>query len=163
MRSPANRRPLRQLAFLVVASLVLTAGSCDDDEPTGPASAAGTYVLASIQEQGSAECTIGTTGCTLNNTGTDVIVIGDGTLELLANGTFALSVDVTTNGVDDVEGAAGTWVRTQTGVTLTVTGVPVSLTGTFSSAAATELVFVLPANLFSQAASGNVTITFEKQ
>jgi hypothetical protein len=144
--------------------LVLSLGACnDDDDPTGPPSAADTYLLASIEQQGYAECTIGTTGCTLNETGSEVIVVESGVLALETNTTFTLVVSGTTDGVDDVLGSlAGNWVQTQTGVTLNVTGVGVPLTGTFSSSAQDELVFVVPGSAFNST-TGTVTVTFDRQ
>lgn len=150
------------LAVAAVALSLVVAGCDDDDEPTGPASAADTYALASIEEDGFAACTIGATGCTLNGT-TDVIVVESGTLDLQENGNFTLTVSGTRNDVDeDLGSAAGTWVRTSNGVTLTITGVPVPLTGTFSSSAEDELVFVIPGTLF-ESASATVTVVFDRQ
>ncbi|HSJ64254.1 MAG TPA: hypothetical protein VK922_10225 [Gemmatimonadaceae bacterium] len=156
-------RSLRRIALLALVSVAVTACD-DDDDPTGPPSAAGTYNIASIQQEGLAACTLGTTGCTIENTGTEVIVVEDGQLVLSANGTFTIVVNGTVDDVDEELGSAsGTWVRTQNGVTLTVTGFPVPVAGTFSTAAAEELVFTVPASLFSDTATGNVTITFDKQ
>jgi hypothetical protein len=156
-------RSLRRIALLALVSVAVTACN-DDDDPTGPPSAAGTYDLASIQQQGSAACTLGTTGCTLQNTGTEVIVVEDGQLVLSANGSFTIEVNGTVDGVDEVLGSAtGTWVRTTNGVTVTITGLTVPLTGTFTTAAANELSFTVPASLFATSATGNVTVLFDKQ
>jgi len=163
-------RPLMKHGFahrfvaIGAVGLVLSLGACnDDDDPTGPPSAADTYLLASIEQQGYAECTIGTTGCTLNETGSEVIVVESGVLALETNTTFTLVVSGTTDGVDDVLGSlAGNWVQTQTGVTLNVTGVGVPLTGTFSSSAQDELVFVVPGSAFNST-TGTVTVTFDRQ
>lgn len=146
----------------VVLSLFV-AGCDDDDEPTGPPSAADSYALVTIEEEGFAECTIGATGCTLNGTGTDVIVVESGTLNLQENGSFTLTVSGTLNDVDEELGtAAGTWVRTSNGVTLNITGVPVPLTGTFTSSAEDELVFVIPGSLLDTS-SATVTVVFDRQ
>lgn len=156
---------VRRLVVAATVGLALSVAACDDDDddPTGPPSAADTYVIASIEQEGSAECTLGTTGCTLSETGTEVVVLEEGVLNLDDDGSFTLVVSGTTDGVDDVLGSAsGTWVRTQSGVTLNVTGVPVPLSGTFSSSAEDELVFVVPATLFSST-SGAVTVTFDRQ
>jgi hypothetical protein len=151
------------VAAAALALSLFVAGCDDDDDPTGPPSAADTYVLVSIEEDGFAECTIGATGCTLNGSTTDVIVIESGTLNLQENGTWSLTVNGTRNDVDEELGtASGTWVRTSNGVTLTVTGVPVPLTGTFTSSAEDELVFVVPGTLF-ETTSATVTVTFDRQ
>ena len=164
MRNLRTPRFMRHLAHVALAGLVLSVAACDDDDPTAPPSAAGTYALASIQQTGSAECTLGATGCTLENTGSEVIIVDDGTLTLLANGSFTIAVNGSVDGVDEqLGGSAGTWVRTQNGVTLNITGLGVPLTGTFSSSAEDELVFTIPASLFSTSASGNVVVTFDKQ
>jgi hypothetical protein len=154
------RRSASRFALLVAAFAVVAA--CSDDDPVSPPAADGTYLLASIQEQGLAACTIGASGCTLANTGTDVIVVGDGTLVLLPAGTFSLVVNGSTNGTDEELGsAAGTWVRTQTGVTLSFSGLPITLPGTIDASG--DITFVVSAALFSPSASGNVTIRFDKQ
>jgi hypothetical protein len=71
-------------------------------------------------------------------------------------------VNGSTNGTDEELGrAAGTWVRTGTGVTLNIPGLPVALTGTIDGSG--DITFIVPATLFSSAASGNVTIRFDKQ
>ena len=153
-----------RLAAVAVASLVLATTACDDDDPVSPPAADGTYLLSSIEQQGSAACTIGATGCTLSNTGTEVIVVDDGTLALAANGTFTLVVNGSVDGVDEELGeATGTWVRTASGVTLNIPGLGVPLTGTFTSAAVDELEFIVPGALFSAGTTGTVTIEFEKQ
>lgn len=155
---------VRRLAAVATVLLALTVSACDDDDdPAGPASAADTYLIASIEQQGFPECVLGSTGCTLNDTGTEVVVLESGVLDLAANGTFTLVVSGTIDGVDEELGTAGgTWTRTQTGVTLNATGVPIPLTGTFSSAAEDELVFVLPGSVFG-AGTGTVTVTFDRQ
>jgi hypothetical protein len=164
MRYLVSPRSLHRLGLVVMASLLASTTACDDDDdPTGLPSAAGTYELSIIEETGFAACTLGTTGCTLNNTGTEVVIVDDGTLALSANGSFTIVVNGSTDGVDEELGsAAGTWVRTQNGVTLNVTGIAVPLTGTLSSNG-DLLVFTIPASLFSSQASGNVTVTFDKQ
>lgn len=164
MRYAKKNGFVRRLASVSTILLALAVSACDDDDdPAGPASAADTYLIASIEQQGFPECVVGTTGCTLNDTGTEVVVLEEGVLDLDANGTFTLVVSGTTDGVDDVLGSiGGTWTRTQTGVTLNITGVAVPLTGTFSTAAEDELVFVVPGSVFS-AGTGTVTVTFDRQ
>jgi hypothetical protein len=153
-----------RLAAVVAASLVLATTACDDDDPVSPPAADGTYLMSSIEQQGSAACTLGATGCTLVNTGTEVIVVDDGTLALAANGTFTLVVNGSVDSVDEELGAAaGTWVRTASGVTLNIPGLGVPLTGTFTSAAADELEFIVPGSLFSAGTTGTVTIGFDRQ
>jgi hypothetical protein len=84
-------------------------------------------------------------------------------LALETNTTFTLVVSGTTDGVDDDLGSlAGNWVQTQTGVTLNVTGVGVPLSGTFSSSAQDELVFVVPGSVFNST-TGTITVTFDRQ
>lgn len=153
----------RHLAIVATASLALSVAACDDDdEPTGPASAAGTYNLTTIEQEGFAACTIGASGCTLNDTGTDVIVVEDATLVLSANGTFTFSANGTLNGVDEeITGAAGTWTRTQTGVTLTIPGEP-SVTATFTSAAEDELEAVITGDVLGSTVP-TITLTFDRQ
>ena len=156
---------VRRLVAAATVGLALSVAACgdDDDDPTGPPSAADTYVIASIEQEGYAECTLGTSGCTLNETGSEVVVLEEGVLNLDDDGSFTLVVSGTTDGVDHVLGSvSGTWVRTQSGVTLNATGVPVPVSGTFSSSAEEELVFLVPATLFSST-SGAVTVTFDRQ
>ena len=164
MRSLMKHGFAHRFVAIGAVGLVLSLGACDDDDdPTGPPSAADTYLLASIEQQGYAECTLGTTGCTLNETGSEVIVVESGVLALETNTTFTLVVSGTTDGVDDDLGSlAGNWVQTQTGVTLNVTGVGVPLTGTFSSSAQDELVFVVPGSAFNST-TGTITVTFDRQ
>ena len=162
MRALGTHNALRKLALIAFAGLALTACD-DDDDPVAPPSAEGTYALATIEQEGFAACTIGASGCTLNDTGTEVIVLEDGTLTLAANGTFTLAANGTVDGVDEVLGtASGTWVRTQSGVTLTVTGVAVPVSGTFTGSGVDELEFVLPGSLFNTTSS-TITLTFDKQ
>lgn len=164
MRSFMKYGFAHRFAVIGAVGLVLSVAACDDDDdPTGPPSAADAYALVTIEQEGFAECTLGTTGCTLNDTGSEVIVVETGTLNLAENGTFTLVVNGTVDDVDEELGSAsGTWVGTQTGVTLTITGISVPLTGTFSSSAQDELVFVVPGSIFG-ATTGNATVTFDRQ
>ena len=151
------------VAVAAVALSLFVAGCDDDDEPTGPSSAAGTYQIATIEQTGFAECTLGATGCTLNDTGTDVVVLESGVLTLEEDGDFTLVASGTLNDVDEeLVSASGTWVRTSTGVTLNVTGIGVPLTGTFSSSAEDELVFVVPGSVLTTT-STTITVTFDRR
>lgn len=155
-------RVINRLAVVATVGLVMSMAACDDDDPTGPASAAGAYLLATIEQQGFAECTLGATGCTINDTGTEVIVVEDATLTLNSNGSWTLVANGTRDAVDEqLATIGGTWVRTQTGVTLTVTGVTTPITGTFTTSAEDEMEFVVPGSFFDSTV-GSMTLTFDR-
>lgn len=154
-------RAVRSLALVAVAIPVLSANSCAD-KVTGGNDASGAYTFASIEQQGSAKCTISSSGCTVQNTGNDVVVIKSGVLNLHSDNTFQMSATGTKNGTSQVIGAvAGTWAQTQSGVTFTVPGVPVPIPAGWTSANRDALAFVLPAQTFS-ATQGSATVTFNK-
>jgi hypothetical protein len=162
MQMSQIRRAARAIALVAVAVPLLSASSCSD-KITGNRTAQGAYVLVSIEQDGHAECTIGSSGCTIHETGEDVIVVESSTLNLVSDGSFTFAANGTRNGTSElIGGATGTWVETQSGATLSITGVPVSIPATFTSANADGLVFVLPAQTLS-ATQGTVTLTFDKQ
>lgn len=155
-------RALRSVAVVAVAVPFLTAGSCTDKVTGGNRNPAGNYVLASIEQQGFAKCTISQGSCKIEHTGNDLIMVSSGALQLAANNSFVMSVSGSKNGAaQSVAGIAGTWAETQSGASFTVPGVPVAIPATWASANADALVFVLPAQTFS-ASQGSVTVTFSK-
>jgi hypothetical protein len=156
-------RATRYSATTVAALLALTAAACPGDEATGPStnSAAGAYVLASIVQDGEA-CTVSSSGCTIENSGSSVITVTSGNLNLATDGTFTLSANGTEDGTAGLlGGGAGTWAQTSSGVSLASPLTPVALAGTWASGSSSQLVFALPGAIFGSS-GGAVTVTFNK-
>ena len=157
-------RAARLSATTAAALVALAAAACPgDDEPTGPSgnSAAGAYVLASIV-QGGQSCTVSNAGCTIQNTGSSVVTVTSGNLNLATNGTFTLSASGTEDGTAGLlGGTTGTWTQTSSGVSLTSPLVPVALDGAWATGSSSQLVFGVPGGLFGSS-GGAVTVTFTK-
>jgi len=160
-------RPLRAFATILVSGVLLTGAACPDDELIAPeqsTSAAGSYTLSLI-DQGGASCapaTSSTGGCTIQGTGSSVVVLKSGSMTLLPNGTFTFSANATRDGVSEsVPGLAGTWTQSNGTVSFVIPGVPVAVPATSSNGGA-QLSFFLPGQVFGST-QPTVTVSFTKQ
>ncbi|MEJ7809149.1 MAG: hypothetical protein WKG32_01905 [Gemmatimonadaceae bacterium] len=135
------------LAMLLAVPVV----GCGDDDGTGPQtqSAAGTYTLTSVT-QGSSTCQVSgsATGCTINNTGANTIVVRSGTLALQQAGTFSFTASGTQNGTTQpFTPIAGSYTQTDTTVSFTIPTIPIPVSANFTNN--NTLSFNLPGLIFN--------------
>lgn len=155
---------VRSLAALAVAFVTLQASNCPGaDKATGSdSSAAGTYTLTSII-QGDASCDprVGD-GCTIQNTGSTVVVVKSGTLTLSSDHSFGLNAAGTQNGNanDQLAVVAGTWTASGSSITFTTPASPVPVTASHSSQD-NQIFFALPGQVFSSTQQA-ITVVFTK-
>jgi len=155
--------PARFVRPLVATALLAVAACTPGGDPTGPAATVnGSYALTGIAQNDGAPCGLASgSGCTLTGTGANTIVVKSGSLSLLSNGTFTMSVDGTRNGANAaVASAAGSYTETAQGLSLSVTGVPVAVPATWTTNRA-QLIFALPGQSFGMT-GGTALVVFTK-
>jgi hypothetical protein len=160
MQHAVLMRRARVIVAAAFATTALGAASCGDDAPTGARNteAAGSYVLTTIT-QGGTSCAVSPAGCTIENTGSDVVVVTDGSMSLLADGAFTLGATGVENDLGVEWEVGGAWTQSGSVVSFTVPGLPAAIP---AQSAAGTLTFSVPGGLFSSAQQ-LVTVTFERE
>jgi hypothetical protein len=156
----ATLRRTRLALSIGAGALLLGAAACPKDDPTSSnEDISGSYSLASVS-QGGSSCTVTASGCTIEGTGEDVIVVTDGSLNLAPNGAgFTVSASGTKNGAAyATQTVAGTWSKAGSGVNFTVPGIPLPIGATYANETITVS---MPGQIFSSSQAA-VAVVFTK-
>lgn len=146
---------------------LMGASGCPTKDATSPeeSSAAGAYTLASVDQSGTG-CVLASSveGCTIQNTGESTVVLEGGEMVLTPSGSFTLSVSGTKDGAaQDLGQIAGTWTEAGSVVNFTTPLVPLPIPAQWvtTTSGARQLVFTVPAQIFS-AEHGTVMVVFDR-
>ena len=156
--------PARLVRPLVALSFAIAAACSPGGDPTSPGgvTTTGSYSLTGVGQNDAAPCGVSSAqSCTLTGTGANTVVVKSGSLSLMSNGSFTMTVNGTRNGATAVVGtAAGSYTETTTGLNLSLTGVSGTVPATWTTNRA-QLIFVLPGQTFGMT-SGTALVVFAK-